>query len=54
LEPIFRKYLADKLFNRKEGADKVSGIAKYINELNDIDLDPGFYKSNYFGLLTTA
>jgi predicted TPR repeat methyltransferase len=51
LEPVFRKYLADKLFNNKPDQEKVSGIAKYINEINDIELNPAYYKSNYFGLL---
>jgi hypothetical protein len=51
LEPVFRQYLADKLFNNKSGAEKAEGLAKYINEINDIELRPGYYKSNYFGLL---
>ncbi len=51
LEPIFRQYLADKLFNQKTGIEKIEGIAKYINEINDIELRPAYYKSNYFGLL---
>ncbi len=50
-EPIFRNYLANKLFADKTGQDKVDGLAKYITEINEIDLNPSFYKSNYFGLL---
>ncbi|PIQ47514.1 MAG: hypothetical protein COW03_14810 [Cytophagales bacterium CG12_big_fil_rev_8_21_14_0_65_40_12] len=51
-EPIFREYLADKLFNNKETTEeKLGGIAKYLNEINEIDLNPSFYKSNYYALL---
>lgn len=50
-EPIFKRFLANKLFGNKTGIEKAEGVAKYIDEINEIDLNPSFYKSNYFGLL---
>jgi len=52
-EPAFRKYLADKLFTHKEGLERANGLAKYTEELIDIDLNPEYYKTNYFALLTS-
>jgi len=52
LEPVFRQYLAEKLFLNRSGDEKLQGLAQYISEINRIDLDPSYYKSNYFGLLS--
>ncbi|MHB1307508.1 MAG: class I SAM-dependent methyltransferase [Limisphaerales bacterium] len=51
LEPVFRRYLAGKLFGGKRAEEQVGGIARYLEELNEIDLNRSHYKSNYFGLL---
>lgn len=51
-EPVFRKYLANKLFSGLTGEAQQAGLAKYIQEVNEIDLNPSFYKSNYFALLS--
>ncbi len=50
-EPIFRKYLFNKLVKNADG-DKLKGLIQYTEELIHIDNNPGHYKSNLFALLT--
>jgi SAM-dependent methyltransferase len=52
-EPIFRKYLFNKLVKNASG-DKSKGLIQYTEELIHIENNPGYYKSNLFALLRSA
>lgn len=48
-EPVFRKYLFDNLLNTNES--KIDALLKYQEKIIHIDLNPDYYKSNFFALL---
>jgi len=48
-EPVFRKYLLDNLLNSDE--NKIDALVKYQEKMIHIDLNPNYYKSNFFALL---
>jgi ubiquinone/menaquinone biosynthesis C-methylase UbiE len=48
-QPSFRKYLFNKMMDKYN--DKVEALVQYQTELLDIDLDPEYYKKNFYALL---
>lgn len=48
-QPIFRKYLLNKVISNH--GKNVEAIIKYLEELNHIEVNVNYYKSNLFALL---
>lgn len=51
LEPVFRKYLLDKILSKNNS--KSDSIIEYTKEIIDIELNQNNYKRNFFALLRT-